>query len=94
MKTMKDYYELYLKCHVLLVANVFEKFVNSSLQNHRLCLSHYLSGQALSWDAMLDTTKVEIQLISDTDMYSFFEKGMRGGVSYVSKRYSKANKNI
>ena len=24
-------------------------------------------------------------------MYILFEKGMRGGVSYISKRYSKAN---
>ena len=31
-------------------------------------------------------TKVELNLISDVDMYLFFEKGMRGGVSYISKR--------
>ena len=37
-------------------------------------------------------TKVELELISDADMYLFFEKGMRGGVSYISERYSKANK--
>ena len=24
-------------------------------------------------------------------MHLFFEKGMRGGISYISKRYSKAN---
>ena len=36
-------------------------------------------------------TKVELKLISDADIYTFFEKGMRGGVSYISKRYSKAN---
>ena len=28
---------------------------------------------------------------SDEGMYLFFEKGMRGGVSYISKRYNKAN---
>ena len=31
-----------------------------------------------------------IELISDLDMYIFFE-GMSSGVSYISKRYSKAN---
>ena len=36
-------------------------------------------------------TKVELELISDADLYLFFEKGMRSGVSYISKRYSKAN---
>ena len=40
---------------------------------------------------MLNMTKVELKLISDADMYSFFEKGMRGVISYISKRYSKAN---
>ena len=40
---------------------------------------------------MLSMGKVETELISDADMYLFFEKGMRGGVSYISKRYSKVN---
>ena len=30
MKTMKDCHDLYLKCDVLLIANVFEKFRNNS----------------------------------------------------------------
>ena len=29
--------------------------------------------------------------ISDPDKYIFIEKGMRGGISYINKRYSKAN---
>ena len=32
MKTLKDYHDLYLKCDVLLVPDVFEKFRNSSLK--------------------------------------------------------------
>ena len=36
-------------------------------------------------------TKVELEKISDADMHLFIENGMRGGISYVNKRYSKAN---
>ena len=44
---------------------------------------------------MFDMTKAELDLISGAVMYQFFEKGMRGGVSYNSKRYSKAkNKHV
>ena len=46
----------------------------------------------LTWVAMLSMTKVKLDLISDVSMYLFFEKDMRGGVIYISKRYSKANK--
>ena len=70
---------------------MFEKFRNNSLNNYGLCPSHYLSAPALNWDAMLNMTKMELELISVPDMYIFFEKGMRGGVSYISNRYSKAN---
>ena len=41
-----------------------------------------------SWDAMFNMTKVELELISDAGKNLFFEKGMGGGVSYISKRYS------
>ena len=36
-------------------------------------------------------TKVELNHISDADMYLFFEKDVRGAVSYISKIYSKLN---
>ena len=52
-----------------------------------------MSGPALSWDAMLNLAKVELELIPDPDMYMFFEKGTRSGVSYISNSYSKANNN-
>ena len=51
-----------------------------------------LRTPALSCDAMLDMTKVEVECIPDPDMYLFFGKGMRGRVSCTSKRYGKAKK--
>ena len=78
MKTMKNYHHLHLKCDVLLLADVFEKFGNSNLKNYGF-LSHYLSTPASSWDAVLSMTKLE--LIFDVDMHLFFLKGMRDRVS-------------
>ena len=34
---------------------------------------------------MLNTTKVELELISDADMYLLFEKDMRSRVSCITK---------
>ena len=40
---------------------------------------------------MLNMTIVDLELISDADMYLFLEKGMEGGVSYFYKRHSKVS---
>ena len=34
-----------------------------------------------------------LKLLSEFDMYIFFEKGTRGGISFISNRYIKANSN-
>ena len=40
---------------------------------------------------MLEMTGVKLKKISDIDMHLFIEKGLRGGISYIAKRYAKAN---
>ena len=91
MKTIKGYHGLYLNCDVLLLADVFEKFRNNSLKNDGLCPRHYLSAPGLSWDAILKMIKIKLESITDPDMYIFFEKDTRGGILYISNRYSKAD---
>ena len=41
---------------------------------------------------MLKMTSVKLEKISDIDKYLFIEKGLKGGISYIAKRYAKANK--
>ena len=36
-------------------------------------------------------TAVTLENISDIGRYLFIEKGLKGGISYIAKRYSKAN---
>ena len=42
---------------------------------------------------MLKMTGIRLEKIDNIAIYLFLEKGMRGGVSYVSKRYSKSDEN-
>ena len=91
MKNMGDYHDHYLKKDVLLLADAFEKFIKTCLKYYELDPCHYFSSQGLSWDAMLKMTCVKLEKISDIDKYLFIEKGSRGGISYIAKRYAKAN---
>ena len=88
---MGDYHDHYLKKDVLLLADVFEKFIGTCLKYYGLDPCHYFSSPGLSWDAMLKMTDIKLEKISDIDKYLFIEKGLRGGISYIAKRYSKAN---
>ena len=71
---MKNYHDLYLKCDILLLVDVFEKFKNRCLENYGLCPSNYLSVLDLSWDALFSMTKVELDIISDVETYLFLKK--------------------
>ena len=40
---------------------------------------------------MLKMTDAKLEKISDIEKYLFIEKGSRGGISYIAKRYAKAD---
>ena len=93
IKNLGEYHDLHLKTDVLLLCNVFEKFISVCSKDYGLDPCHYFSSPGLSWDAMLKMTDIELQKIDNIDMHLFLEKEMRGGVSYISKRYSRADQN-
>ena len=65
MKNMGDYHDHYLKKDVLLLADVFEKFIDTCLKFYELDPCHYSSSPGLSWDAMLKTTGVKFLKMLD-----------------------------
>ena len=40
---------------------------------------------------MLKMTTVELEKISNPNIHLFIEKGMRAGISYITKGYSRGN---
>ena len=91
LKNMGEYHDLYLKTDVLLLVDVFESFRKICLQYYELDPCHCFTSPGLSWSAMLKMTNIELELMTNVDMFQFIEKGMRGGVSYIANRYGKAN---
>ena len=70
---------------------MFLRNLLTCLKDYGLDPCHYLSSPGLSSDAMLKKTGIKLEKISDTDKYLFIEKGLRGRISYIAKRYTKAN---
>ena len=94
IKNLGEYHELYSKTDVLLLCDVFEKFINACLKDYGLDPCHYYSNSGLSWNAMLKMTGIKLEKINNIDVHLFLEKGMRRGISYISKRYSKRDENV
>jgi hypothetical protein len=91
MTSMREYHDTYLAADVLQLADVFESFRDMSVQHYNLDPAHYYTAPGMFWDAALKLTGAKLELITDPDMFWMVEKGKRGGVSTITKRYAKAN---
>ena len=88
---MGEYHDLCLTSDVLILADVFENFRVTCLENCRLDPCHYVSTPKLAWDSMLKMTGINLELTTDVEMHQFIERGIRGGISIITHRYAKAN---
>ena len=88
IRNLGEYHNLYLKTDVILLSNVFEKFRDVCLGNYGLDPAHFYTAPGLAWQACLKKT---LDLIGDVDMLLMFERGIRGGITQVVKRYTRAN---
>ena len=91
MNTKSDYHDLYLKTVIMLLVDVFEKFISVFLEQYGLDPCHCFSSQGLNWDPMLKMSKTELDLSSDIYMYLFVKKRIKGDIFYIAKRFSKSN---
>lgn len=90
-KTLKDYLHVYLLADCLLLADCFENFRNNCIKDYELDPIHYFSNAHFTFDAFLKKSKITLELLHEMNQYLFVSKGIRGGMSILPKRYSKAN---
>jgi len=79
---------------VLLLADIFQHFREDVLRKHGLDCLYYPTLPSLAWSLALKHTEVELDLITDPDMYLLLESSIRGGISTIGNRYSRANNEL
>ena len=62
--------------------------------DYGLDVKKYISLPSYSYDSMLKFTGVEIELITDVSAYLMVESAIRGGISSISNRFSRANNSM
>ena len=82
---------MYVQGDTLLLADVFEKFRSKCIEIYELDPAHFLSAPGLAWQSCLKKTEVALELLTNIDMLSMVDKGIRGRICKAIHRYTKAN---
>ena len=91
INNLGEYHDLYGRSDTLLLADIFENFRQSCLENYELDPAHFVSLPGLAWQACLKKTNVELELLTDYDMLLMIEEGIREGICHAVNRYAHAN---
>ena len=91
IKNRGKYHDLYAQSDTLLLADVFENFRDKCIEIYGLDPTYFVSAPGLSWEACLKKTEVELEILTDYDMFLVVENGIRGGICQATHIYTKAN---
>ena len=94
IKNGKELTELYLKSDVILLADVFEKFIKISVEEYGINPLYCVSLPSYTWQCGLKHTDINLQTLQDKDMILLLENNILGGISSVmGDRYIKSDDN-
>ena len=94
IKNGRELTELYNKADVILLADIFEKFIKVPISEFGINLLYHISIPGTTWSNGLKYTKIELELIKNVDLFQMFESGIRGGISGIfGDRYIESDNN-
>ena len=94
IKNGEELIQLYFKSDVILLADVFEKFIKISVEEYGINPVYCVSLPGYTWQCGMKYTDINLQTLQDKDMILLLENNIRGGISSVmGDRYIKSDKN-
>eukprot|EP01059_Diplonema_ambulator_P031566 TRINITY_DN5842_c0_g1_i4.p1 TRINITY_DN5842_c0_g1~~TRINITY_DN5842_c0_g1_i4.p1 ORF type:complete len:1309 (+),score=273.92 TRINITY_DN5842_c0_g1_i4:385-4311(+) len=86
MNSFRHYHDAYLLADIYGLADVLNEFSSNMYKHYTLDPIQSITSPGLAFTAMLKKTGVELDLLSDNDMYMYFERQKRGGFTCAVKR--------
>ena len=94
IKDGEELTKLYCKSDVILLADVFEKFVKVSTKEYKINPLYCVSLPGYTYQCALKYTDIKLQTLQDKDLILLIENNIRGGISSVmGDRYIKSDEN-
>ena len=89
-RSLRQYLVAYLHLDIYLLTDVFEAFRRLALTEDGLDPVHFISLPGLSYVSCFKRSGETIDLLQDIDMIRLFERGIRGGLTFVNKHHVQA----
>ena len=89
--SLLDYMLVYMKLDVYLLADVFEAFRIKMLEGEGLDPLNFFGLPGIAWASAVKGLKYDVELLTDPEMYNFFQAGIRGGMTFVNKHHVKTD---
>jgi len=94
LQSARAYHDLYLRCDVMQLADVFERSMKILWESHHINLTKYLGMPSASWAAFLrHNPRMSIPLYENTFFAEFFKGMIRGGITSAALRHAIADEN-
>ena len=88
-QSMECFMILYMKCDVYVTAEVIFTYRQKMLEFFELDPFKFISLPSLSFSGFLMKCEQPIEMITNRSLYALLEANLRGGMSFVSTRWSK-----
>ena len=91
MSNLGEYHDLFVRLDTALLADVFENFRDKHIVTDKLDPVYFLTSPGLSWEACLKKTGVELELLTNENIFLTYEEGIRGDICNKVHSYAEAN---
>lgn len=94
LENLMEYLKIYCIIDVLILCEALTIYRDFVLENFELDPINYISISMLSYDCMLRSTNIYLEVIKDCNILNLIKNNIRAGLSYSTVRFAESNQKI